>query len=252
MLWIGTSWKMNGTVAQARAYAAALSSAALPRPPEVQVFVIPPFTALLAFREALGETPVLMGAQTMHQGEAGAYTGEVSPVMLREVGCALVELGHSERRALFNETDEAVNAKVHAALRHGLRPLVCVGETARERSLGAARETVLRQAVMAFADVSPADLPSCLLAYEPVWAIGERGMPATPDDAAGIHKMLKDRFPAVPVLYGGSVAPGNAAGFTSRQEIDGLFVGRAAWTAAGLSAVLDAARQGRRTPHPSL
>ena len=247
--WIGTGWKMNKTRAEARAWVdAVLAGGNWPRD-GLQPFAFPPFTALEAVRDALGPpgtAPLLMGAQTMHWAAAGAFTGEVSAPMLVDAGCDLVELGHSERRALFGETDAAINAKVRAALAHGLRPLVCVGETAEERRLGAAVPTVVRQATMAFAGVSRADLNRCLIAYEPVWAIGEGGTPATPADVTAIHGALKRDFgAAAPVLYGGSVNLDNAADLAALPQVDGLFVGRAAWQAEGFLALVDIATRVR-------
>lgn len=228
MFFVGTSWKMNKTVREARAYAARLAAEDLPRPPVAQLFVCPPFTALAAVKEALSGTPVLVGAQNTMWADSGAYTGEISPLMLKDVGCDLVEIGHSERRALFGETDERVNAKVSAVLRHGMTALVCVGETRAEREQGAAEAVVLRQAAAAFAGIDSPLRARCLLAYEPVWAIGEGSRPARPDLVAAIHVALKHRFPDLPVLYGGSVDLANAAPLSIEPSVDGLFIGRAA------------------------
>jgi triosephosphate isomerase len=237
--WLGTGWKMNRTRAEARAYAEALRAAPDLGDLPLRLFVLPPFTALAEVAAALASTPVLVGAQNCHWAHAGAWTGEISAPQIAECGAALVELGHSERRAHFGETDVAINAKVKAVLAAGLRPLVCVGETAEERSLDAATVTVARQARMALAGVAAADLDRVLLAYEPVWAIGEGGTPASPDYADAIHGALKNAVldlhgRSVPVLYGGSVNAANAEALASQPEIDGLFVGRAAWTVEGL------------------
>ena len=237
--WLGTGWKMNKTRAQAAAYCATLQAtpdlAAMP----LQLFVLPPFTALAEVAAALADTPVLVGAQNCHWAEAGAWTGEISAGQVADCGASLVELGHSERRAHFAETDALVTAKVKAVLAAGLRPLVCVGETAEERDLDAASVTVARQARMALSGLAAADLDRVLFAYEPVWAIGEGGEPATPAYAGAIHGVIKQavtdllgRAPAV--LYGGGVNPENAAALAREPEIDGLFVGRAAWQAEGL------------------
>ena len=242
--WVGTSWKMNKTLAEAEAYAEALLAADDLATLPVQLFVIPPFTAVATVTRRLADSPVLVGAQTMHWAERGAWTGEVSPVMLADCGAALVELGHSERRTHFGETDEAINRKVKAALAHGLMPLVCVGETAVERDLDAALATVQRQTRMALSGVEAGQVSKVLLAYEPVWAIGEGGTPATPDYAATIHDGIRASAADLlgtspPVLYGGSVNPGNCAELARQRAIDGLFIGRSAWEAEGL---LDLAR----------
>lgn len=237
--WLGTGWKMNKTRAEARAYAQTLKAAPDLAGLPLQLFVLPPFTALAETAEALAGTPVMVGAQNCHWAEAGAWTGEISAGQAAECGAALIELGHSERRAHFGETDAAINRKVKAVLEAGLRPLICVGETAEERDLAAAEATVARQARMSLAGVGAADLHRVLLAYEPVWAIGEGGIPAAPDYANAIHGTIKQAILAlfgrtIPVLYGGSVNPGNASDLAAQPAIDGLFVGRAAWTPEGL------------------
>ena len=242
--WVGTSWKMNKTLAEAQAYAEALLAASDAADLPVQLFVIPPFTALTTVTGRLAGGPVLVGAQNMHWAERGAWTGEISPLMLKDCGVTLVELGHSERRTHFGETDEAINRKVRAALAHGLMPLVCVGETAIERDLDAALATVQRQTRMALSGIEPADVARVLLAYEPVWAIGEGGTPATPDYAATIHDGIRASAADLlgtspPVLYGGSVNLGNCAELARQRAIDGLFIGRSAWEPEGL---LDLAR----------
>ncbi len=242
--WIGTGWKMNKTVAETRRYVADLKTR-LPSElgSDYALFVIPPFTALAAAREAIGAAPVLLGAQNMHWAEAGAYTGEISAPMLKEFEVDLVELGHSERREYFGETDATINLKVKAALRHGFRPLLCVGDSAEERAAGASAEAVVRQVRLAFAGLTKADFSRCLVAYEPIWAIGESGVPASPDEAKGVHVALHAALkelgaPKVPVLYGGSVNLENAEALASEVAIDGLFVGRAAWSAEGFASLI--------------
>ena len=237
--WLGTGWKMNKTRTQAAAYSATLRAApdiaALP----MQLFVLPPFTALAEVATALADTAVMVGAQNCHWATAGAWTGEISAGQVADCGAVLVELGHSERRAHFGETNALINAKVKAALAAGLTPLVCVGETAEERDLDAASVSVARQARMALSGLAAADLERVLLAYEPVWAIGDGGEPATPAYAGAIHGVIKQAVTdllgtAPPLLYGGSVNPDNATALAGEPEIDGLFVGRAAWQAEGL------------------
>jgi triosephosphate isomerase len=249
--WIGTGWKMNMTAAEARAYVAGLIKLLPPTRDDLSLFFIPPYTALAAAREAMGDAPLLLGAQNMHWAEAGAYTGEVSASMLAEFGVDLVELGHSERRAAFGETDAAVNAKVKTALRHGIRPLVCVGDTAQERDAGASVEAVVRQVKLAFAGLDGFAQGRCLVAYEPVWAIGEQGAPAEPEHVKLVHtairRALQDRTShPIPILYGGSVNVDNAAALATEREVDGLFVGRAAWTASGLARIVNEVIAARR------
>ncbi len=242
--WIGTSWKMNKTLAQALDFAGGLLERDF-RHPSIQPFVVPPFTAVREVKAALAGTDVKVGAQTMHWEDAGAWTGEISPAMLADCGLDLVELGHSERRAHFGETDETVGRKVAAALRHGLTPLVCVGETMEEREAGRADAVLARQTEAALAFLGEArEGATILFAYEPVWAIGEHGIPASPDYAderqARIRAVAAGLLSAPPpVLYGGSVNPGNCEDLIGRPAVDGLFIGRSAWTVEGYLGILD-------------
>jgi len=253
--WIGTGWKMNKTVAEARAYVAELLRHPLPKRDDLSLFVVPPFTALAAVREALGDAPVLLGAQNMHWAEAGACTGEISAPMLCELGVDLVELGHSERRAACGETDAALNAKVATALRHGLRPLLCVGDMAEERDAGASAEAVVRQVKLAFAGLDAEALGRCLVAYEPVWAIGEHGTAAEPRHVTEVHGAIRRALgerttKRMPILYGGSVSAANAVAFAVAGEVDGLFIGRAAWTGQGFAGLIrDVTEAVLRTRH---
>ena len=242
-VWIGTSWKMNKTLAEAGAFAGALLA-----DPEgdacIQRFVIPPFTVAREVKAMLKDTSVKVGAQNMHWADEGAWTGEISPVMLKDCNLDIVELGHSERREHFGETDETVGLKTEAAVRHGLIPLICIGETLAEREAGLAREVLDRQVRGALSKLSAAqkDAP-ILFAYEPVWAIGVNGIPATSDYAdarqAEIIATAEDVLGRrVPCLYGGSVNPDNCAELIACPHIDGLFIGRAAWAVDGYLDIL--------------
>ncbi|WP_298461043.1 triose-phosphate isomerase [uncultured Cellulomonas sp.] len=248
--WVGTSWKMTKTLAEARGYADALATAARPgRWPGVQPFVIPPATALTTVRDALpGSSGVLIGAQNAHWQDAGAWTGEVSVPQVADAGARLVEIGHSERREHFGDTDEVVRRKVGATLRHGLVPLVCVGEPDEVRLAGGSTQHVLAQVDAALTGV--ADLSTVLIAYEPVWAIGEHGRPAEPGDIAGVVAAVVDRWGdrVAGVLYGGSVSRANALELMSVPGISGLFIGRAAWDVDGYVAILDAVAQDTEQP----
>ena len=243
-VWIGTSWKMNKTLAQARAFAEGLVEADAARGPRIQRFVIPPFTAVREVKAMLASTSVKVGAQNMHWADNGAWTGEISPVMLKDCNLDIVELGHSERREHFGETDETVGLKTEAAVRHGLIPLICIGETLTEREAGRASavlETQVRGALGKL-DAGQKAAP-ILLAYEPVWAIGVNGIPATSDYAdarqaeiiAVAEHVLGRR---VPCLYGGSVNADNCQELIACPHIDGLFIGRAAWTVEGYLDIL--------------
>ena len=242
--WVGTSWKMNKTLAEALQFADALAAFVPGFDPAIQPFVIPPFTEVRQVKAALANTRVKVGAQNMHWADAGAWTGEISPVMLRDCGLDLIELGHSERREHFGETDATVGLKTAAAVRHGLVPLICVGETLAEREGGRADHVLTAQVLGALQGLKDDELSAeILFAYEPVWAIGEKGIPASADYAdkqqAMIKQVAQSRLPAAPlVLYGGSVNPGNAAELIGQPHIDGLFIGRSAWQAEGYIDIL--------------
>lgn len=245
---LGTGWKMNKTVREATDYTRGLLAhldtiAGLDR---VQLFVVPPFTAIDAVKRG-SEGRFWVGAQNMHWAKDGAFTGEISAPMLRELGTDLVELGHAERRTCFNETDETVNRKVRTALEFEIRPLVCVGEKREERQSGAGPDIVARQIRLALDGVPGGLADRVILAYEPLWAIGAP-VAATPEDvrvmAAHMRAVLADLFGAagasISILYGGTVNPGNAAGLLREGTTDGLFIGRAAWQPEGFAAVIRA------------
>ncbi|MGX5719274.1 triose-phosphate isomerase [Shinella zoogloeoides] len=242
--WVGTSWKMNKTLAEAKAFAEGLKAADGERNARIQRFVIPPFTAVREVKALLADTSVKVGAQNMHWADEGAWTGEVSPVMLKDCGLDLVELGHSERREHFGETDEAVGLKTEAAVRHGLVPLICIGETLADRESGRAAEVLARQVRGALGKLDGAQKQAeILLAYEPVWAIGEKGIPATADYAdarhAEIARVAEDILGRrIPCLYGGSVNPQNCEELIACPNIDGLFIGRSAWKVEGYLDIL--------------
>lgn len=240
--WIGTSWKMNKTLAEARAFADGLLGVSFD--PRIQPFVIPPFTAVREVKAMLSQTEVKVGAQNMHWADDGAWTGEVSPVMLKDCGLDIVELGHSERREHFGETDETVGLKTEAAVRHGLIPLICIGETLAERQAGRAQQVLETQVRGALSKLTGAQKQAeILLAYEPVWAIGVNGIPATSDYAdacqAEIIAVAQDVLGRkIPCLYGGSVNPQNCEELITCPHIDGLFIGRSAWNVAGYLDIL--------------
>lgn len=242
--WIGTSWKMNKTLAEARAFAEALRVADALRDPRIQRFVIPPFTTVREVKAILSESSVKVGAQNMHWADQGAWTGEISPLMLRDCDLDIVELGHSERREHFGETNETVGLKTEAAVRHGLIPLICIGETLSDRESGRATEILSEQVVGALSKLSASQKQAqILLAYEPVWAIGEKGIPAEPSYAdvrqAEIIAVAQDVLGRkIPCLYGGSVNPQNCEELISCPNVDGLFIGRSAWNVEGYLDIL--------------
>lgn len=234
-IWIGTTWKMNKTLSEAMRYFEYIKKN-LPLPDRMRIFLVLPFTLLSQARDILTGTGILLGAQNMHWETAGEFTGEISPLMLADIGVDLVELGHSERRTYFNEDDYSVNKKVLAALAHNLIPLICVGEHLIEKEHGVAKEVVSRQVKIALHGVREEHCERILIAYEPVWAIGKQGIPASAQDAdeiqAHIREVLIQAFgpkqgQKVPILYGGSVQLANASSFVMRPNVDGLFIGRA-------------------------
>lgn len=245
-LWIGTSWKMNKTRAEARDFASVLATAPIINDIRLQPFVIPPFTSISEVAGLLAKTRVRIGAQNMHWADAGAWTGEISPLMIKDAGATLVELGHSERRTHFSETNETVPLKVAAALKHGLTPLICIGDTREDFDAKQTAEVLARQVAAALSKIAPEHRADTILfAYEPVWSIGEGGTPAEPEFVNEQHVLIKalteritDR--PLPVLYGGSVNPGNARELAAQSNVDGLFIGRAAWAVEGYIGILEA------------
>lgn len=239
-VWIGTSWKMTTTLGPAKEYARRLAAADVPE--TVRLFVLPPLTAFAAVRECLPTGgPVLLGAQNAHWAEEGPWTGEVSMGMLRDAGASLVEVGHSERREHFGETDEDVARKVRAAVDHQLVPLVCFGEPRSVRDAGGAEDSALSQVRAAVRLLDPGEIVRVMLAYEPVWAIGSAGRPAEPDEIDPVLGAVAQELGAIaaggtlpPLLYGGSVDQANARELLDGPHTDGLFVGRAAWHVDGL------------------
>jgi len=242
--WIGTSWKMNKTLAEAEGFARALAAADGGNNPRIQRFVVPPFTATRQVKEILTDTSVKVGAQNMHWDDAGAWTGEISAPMLTDCNLDLVELGHSERRAHFGETDETVGLKTEAAVRNGLIPLICIGETLEQRDAGQADQVLAAQVSGALGLLKDAQKSApVLLAYEPVWAIGAGGVPASADYANERHAKIIDLASDIlghktPCLYGGSVNAENCEELIQCSHIDGLFIGRAAWDVTGYLDIL--------------
>jgi triosephosphate isomerase len=230
-IYVGTSWKMTKTGAEADAFVEVLN-AAPEWPRGVQPFVMPAHTVLARVRESLhSSTGVWMGAQNAHWMPPGAHTGEISMSMVADTGATMVELGHSERRAGFNETDDIVNRKVHSALAAGLVPLVCVGEQASDVAQGRSAERVLSQVEAALYGLDAKARAAVMIAYEPVWAIGSSGRPADASHVERVISRVKERAVG-PVLYGGSVDVDNALEYLETPGVDGLFVGRSAWDPA--------------------
>jgi triosephosphate isomerase len=249
---------MNKTRGEATAYLAELSTWMRATDLDVSVVIFPPFTALPAASAQLasgladaldGPRPTLQfGAQNMHWQPRGAQTGEISAEMLLDCGASVVEIGHYERRENHGETDRSVNLKAASAIAAGLEAVICIGDSLEDRKYGVAAETVSRQVKIALSGLPPEALGSVVLAYEPGWAIGVGGQQAAPADVEAMHQVIRDAVRAAHgsraaelarVVCGGSVDAGNAAGYAWETGVDGLFIGRAALTAAGFIAVIE-------------
>ncbi|PYU32518.1 MAG: triose-phosphate isomerase [Acidobacteria bacterium] len=243
---IAGNWKMYKTQAETRAFFAALK-------PQVagsthcDIVVAPPYTALAAAVEAVRGSAISIAAQDVHWEKEGAFTGEVSTKMLVEAGCRGVIIGHSERRQYFGETDEAVHKKLKAALEADLVPIVCVGETLKEREAGQTETVLNRQFRGGFSTLTGAEFSRIIIAYEPVWAIGT-GRTATPEMAAEAHRFLRqlaaagftpERAAGLRILYGGSVKPDNIKGLMAQVEIDGALVGGASLDAQSFASIVN-------------
>ena len=250
-LLVAGNWKMNGSGVANSALVDAVV-AGRPAAGNVELLVCPPFPYLAAVAAALEGSGIALGAQTVSEHDKGAYTGEVSAAMLRDIGCNAVVVGHSERRALYGETSEAVAAKFAAALAAGLLPILCVGETLTDREAGNT-ETVVDEQLDAVLNTAGADgIRQAVIAYEPVWAIGT-GKTASPEQAQEVHRHIRSRIAgydagvaaAVQILYGGSVKGDNAEGLFSMPDIDGGLIGGASLKADDFLAIAEAATRVR-------
>jgi L-erythrulose 1-phosphate isomerase len=244
-LWVGTSWKMNKLRQDAVEFAETLKASRVATAQAVQPFIIPPFPYIAEVAQLLADTRVKVGAQNMHWEDKGAWTGEVSPLMVKDCGATLVEIGHSERRMHFGETDDTVALKTQAALRNGLIALVCIGDTREEYEQGRTAQALEKQVRALLRHVAADAAGKVIIAYEPVWSIGEGGTPATPEFANEQHVRIAELVRSetgttLPILYGGSVSRGNCEALASQSHIDGLFIGRAAWDAKGYIDIVDA------------
>ncbi|MEH7222801.1 triose-phosphate isomerase [Bacillus sp. JJ1566] len=236
-VWIGTNWKMTKTIAEGISYTKELKQIASELHSNIELFIIPSHTALVDIKKEVADSRIKLGAQNMHWEDSGAYTGEISPKMLNEIGLDLIELGHSERRQYYNENDADINKKVFAALKYGMKPLVCIGENIVQKNNSISREVLASQLKVCLKGLSEEQAKQVLIAYEPVWAIGENGIPADPEYVWEIHSFLRETlvemFPEIgleiPILYGGSVNLDNFLKYIDHQDVNGLFVGRTAW-----------------------
>ena len=247
---VAGNWKMNTdshtSVELAKAVAAGVSDIA---GDAVHIAVCPPFVYLQSVIEALSKSGIAVGAQDIYYEQEGAFTGEISPSMLKEIGCNYVLCGHSERRHVIGEIDELINKKVAAAMMGGLLPIFCVGELVEQRKASETEEVVTQQIKKGLAGLSADKVSAVTVAYEPVWAIGT-GLTATPQQAQEVHRLIRELLGEMydaelaaqtRILYGGSVKPGNAAELMAQQDIDGLLVGGASLKADDFVAIIKAA-----------
>lgn len=239
-LYFGTNLKMYKTIAQTTEFLQRLAEHSKDISyNDIELFVIPSFTTLPSAIHSIDRQHLKLGAQNMSWEEQGQFTGEISPLMLKELNLDIVMIGHSERRHIFGETDYEENLKVHTALKHDFTALLCIGETAQQKDYGISDETLRAQLKIGLHNISPEYLHKVWIAYEPVWSIGVNGIPASTDYAEEKHKVIKqtlyelfgDQSTQIPVLYGGSVNPQNANQLIIQPSIDGLFIGRSAWDA---------------------
>jgi triosephosphate isomerase len=244
------NWKMYKTISQARSFVEHLQGL-VGDLSKVEAVICAPFTSLYALKQALEGTQIQLGAQNMHQAEEGAYTGEVSALMLKDVGAKYVIIGHSERRQYFGETDETVNQKVHAAFKHGLLPIVCVGEDLNQREQGVTKQWVESQVRAALGGVSADEVTRLVIAYEPIWAIGT-GKTATAEDAnevcAHIRQVVseiygQEKADRIRIQYGGSVKPENIEELMAQPDIDGALVGGASLDPGSFAKLLAGAQK---------
>lgn len=236
---------MNKTVGEAIDLVRELK-AAISGVKAVEVAVAPPFTALYAVRKELDGSSIGLAAQNLYWEEKGAFTGEVSPLMLKEVGCHYVIIGHSERRQFFGETDETVNRRIKAALAQGLKVIFCIGETLKEREEGKTFPVIEKQVEGGLKGLGDQEMRNMVIAYEPVWAIGT-GKTATPEQAEEVHRFIRGKIEKlysrevseeIRIQYGGSVTPENVKGLMNQPDIDGALVGGASLKAESFSKIV--------------
>lgn len=247
-LYLGTNTKMYKTIADTKSFLTELAALTKDIGREnLELFVIPSYTALQEAGACGLQGQIRLGAQNMGWEDEGQFSGEISPLMLKEVGTEIVMIGHSERRHVLGETDDMENKKVLCALRHGFTPLLCIGETGKQKELGLSDEVLRSQLKIGLFGVSREQAGKLWIAYEPVWAIGVNGVPATKEYAEEKHGViracLEERFGSetgsrIPILYGGSVNPENAPELIRMQNIDGLFIGRSAWDAVRFHSII--------------
>lgn len=245
--YFGTNTKMYKTIKETKEFVSDLQELTKDiNREEIELFVIPSYTTLKDANEIKDKELLMIGAQNMGWEEQGQFTGEISPIMLQEIGTDLVMIGHSERRHVLGETDEQENKKVVCSLNHGFTTLLCVGETEEQKEFGISEEIIRIQLKKGLYGITKDMVKKLWIAYEPVWAIGVNGKPATKEYAEEIHTSIRktlielfgEEGEEIPILYGGSVNVENAVGLSKMEHIDGLFIGRSAWDANNFNKII--------------
>ena len=245
---IAGNWKMNMNLHQSQKLVSEIING-LGKDNKVEVIVCPPFTSLSEVNSLLKGTQVKLGAQNMYYEESGAYTAEISADMLKSVGCEYVILGHSERRVIFNESDELINKKIKFAIAKGIKPIFCIGELLEQRESGDTMKVVSSQIEKGLEGITPEQMKNIIIAYEPVWAIGT-GKTATPEQAQEVHSFIRELVAKkysssvaenIVIQYGGSVKPDNAGELLSQNDIDGALVGGACLKADSFLSIIASA-----------
>lgn len=247
---VAGNWKMNNDINSSVTLINEIKKELTSKNLNVQVIICPPFISLETANVLIKDTPIKLGAQNMYYEPSGAFTGEISPVMLKSVGCEYVILGHSERRTIFSESNQLINKKIQAAVKHSLKPIFCIGETLEEREKGITFNVVETQIREGLDGLSEVDLASLIIAYEPVWAIGT-GKNATPEQAEEVHKFIRELIAKIYskefadkliIQYGGSVKPENSKDLMLQPDIDGALVGGACLKADSFIKIIESAQ----------
>jgi len=247
---VAGNWKMNNDINSSVTLINEIKKGLNQKNLKVEVIICPPFTSLETANVLIKDTPIKLGAQNMYFETSGAFTGEISPLMLKSVGCEYVILGHSERRTIFLESNQLINKKIKSAVTNGLKPIFCIGETLEEREKGETFKVVETQIREGLADLTESELKNLIIAYEPVWAIGT-GRNATPEQAEEVHKFIRDLITQIYskefadkliIQYGGSVKPENSKDLMSQPDIDGALVGGACLKADSFIKIIESAQ----------
>lgn len=247
---VAGNWKMNNDINSSVTLINEIKNNLSQKQLNVKVIICPPFTSLEKAYSLIKDTSIKLGAQNMYFEQSGAFTGEISPVMLKSVGCEYVILGHSERRTIFGETNQLINKKIKSAIKNGLKPIFCIGETLNEREEGKTFEIVETQIREGLEGINEEELSNLIIAYEPVWAIGT-GRNATPEQAEEVHQFIRNLIAKLYseklsenliIQYGGSVKPENSKDIMSQPNVDGALVGGACLNADSFIKIIESAQ----------